>query len=172
MNENILSTSMDSWDHDKFPIFINSEEKRQLFSPSESAINAFALVLGLSTVSGGIAGLNHDVNYLFYNQNIPSYQSSNPLEISNNYDMVFNNYFKLLEINNIKKIIFDKFNITTIGHWLPHEDFERHCLFLQCDFDEPTSRDYAKLSSIELDINIHLESLINKSRFFNSISLI
>lgn len=77
---------------------------------------------------------------------------------------------KSLEIENIKKIISEKYNTKVLSTWIPADGyFDKVCLFISLENQENLNTQYENL---ELEIYQTLKLDIEKSQFFNMVALV
>lgn len=102
---------------------------------------------------------SHILKQDFYSQSTSKSFLKNTLGIS-----------KSLEIENIKQVIFSKYNSKVLATWIPADGhFDRVCLFISLENQENLNEQY---SNLELEIYKTLKIDIEKSQFFNMIALI
>lgn len=132
------------------------------------SITSIALTTGIA-ISGAYSSdielnLIQPVSSHIFTQDFSSQSTSrsflkNTLEIS-----------KSLEIENIKKIISEKYNTKVLNTWVPADGyFDKVCLFISLENQDSLNAQYENL---ELDIYQTLKLDIEKSQFFNMVALV
>ena len=78
-----------------------------------------------------------------------------------------------MEINEIKKLIKEKFDVNVTDYWIPDEgSSEKYTILVECDLSDEMKHNYEKLSEFEYILYSELSDFLKKSINFEMIGLL